>query len=154
LKSKTIRKIRQEAKVVSRKGLGRGYGSDEELPGVARGVAMNPRTPISDLKLTASPNLTRALKREKADAEKPPLSEAQKSELAQVDELIQQAFKACRRGQTIKRKANPAFRHLQVLFGLRDRILARRDPENQASEIMNEIDLALREASKWTKRPQ
>jgi len=104
---------------------------------------MNPRTPISELSLSGSPNLRRALAREKADAEKPPLSAKQKTEIEKLDELIAQCMKCCKRGMTIKGKRNPAFANLDALTKVRQRILLNRDPQNEPSEIMSELDAAL-----------
>jgi len=102
---------------------------------------MNPRTPITELELTASPNLLRAKKREKADAEKPPLTPEQESELEQVNQLIAQALKCCRRGATFRGKKNPAFAILEGLVKVRKTLEARKpDPRSESARILREAD--------------
>jgi len=107
---------------------------------------MNPRKPIADLRLQGSPNLGRSLAYERADAEKPPLSAKQKTELEQLDALILQCMKCCRRGMTIRGKRNPAFANLDALTKIRQRILLNRDPATNDSEILAELDAVLGKA--------
>lgn len=96
---------------------------------------MNPRTPIEELRLTGSPNLRRALKREAADANTPVLPEEQQSEIAQLDALIQKALHACKRGQVFKGKRNPAFANLKTLVQLRKLLTnSRSDLKQQSTE--------------------
>jgi hypothetical protein len=95
---------------------------------------VNSRTPIEELKLIGSPNLKRALKREAADANKLPLSETQKSEIAQLDALIQKALHACERGQVFRGKRNPAFGNLKILMQLRKLLADTPDQKAQTSE--------------------
>ena len=108
----------------------------------------NPRTPITELRLQASPNLGRALKREQADAEKTLTPEAQ-SEVARIDHLIQKAMDACERGQTVHGKRNPAFAHIALLVKTRKAILeTKRAPEKQdTQDMLDEIDAQL---AKWS----
>lgn len=109
---------------------------------------MNPRTPIETLKLVASPNLRRALRREERDAQKPPLTEEAKSEIAKLDELIQQAMRACKRGMTTGGRKNPAFANLSLLVKAR-KILSEAKPVPPApkstDETLSEIDAILSE---------
>lgn len=101
----------------------------------------NPRTPITELELTGSPNLGRALKRANEDA---PLTPAQRGELEQIDDLIQRALAACRRGQVVKGKRNPAFANLAILVRLRQTVSAGRDPEKKSTqELLAEVDRLL-----------
>jgi len=104
---------------------------------------MNPRTPIADLKLSGSPNLARALKREKNDLDRPPLTQKQQTELEQIDALIMQCLKCCKRGQTRRGRRNPAFANLDALTKVRQRILARREPQESGADILDEIDRAM-----------
>jgi predicted RNA-binding Zn ribbon-like protein len=92
---------------------------------------VNPRTAIEELRLTGSTNLKRALKRERADASEPALSHEQKSEIAQLDELIQQAMKACKVGQTHNFKRNPAYANLALLIKARKMLADGRPPEKR-----------------------
>jgi hypothetical protein len=105
----------------------------------------NPRTSIEDLKLTGSGNLKRALKREAQDASLPALTTDERSEVQKIDQLIALAMRACRRGQTFRGKANPAFRHLSVLVKTRDLLTRGRKPTEKRSttEISREIDRML-----------
>jgi hypothetical protein len=80
---------------------------------------MNPRTPIEELQLTGSPNLHRALKRQQADENTPPLTPEQESEITKLDGLIALAMRACKRGQTIRGRRNPAFQNLEALIKVR-----------------------------------
>lgn len=110
---------------------------------------MNPRTPISELRLQGSPNMRRALDREKADAERPPLTAAQQAELARIDELIDLAMKACKRGQTLRGRRNPSFANLELLTRVRAHLLAQRDkPDTQKDLVSAEIDDAITKAAK------
>ena len=100
------------------------------------------RTPISELKLQGSPNLGRALKREK-DAR--PLTADEQNEVRQLDELIQQAMKACRRGCTVRGKPNPAFNQLAQLVKTRAKLLAGKkvtDDTSPMAEINRLIERA------------
>jgi len=85
---------------------------------------LNPRTPIEDLKLAGSPNLKRALKRAEIEANLPAPKNAAE-EVAQIDSLIQQCIGACRRGQTVAGRKNPAFQNLAALVKTRKLILER-----------------------------
>jgi len=113
---------------------------------------MNPRTSIDDLKLQGSNNLKRALDRQRADRAKS-LSEEQKEELAQLDQLIALALRACRRGQTIKGKRNPSFANLELLTRVRSSIAARSDAaEKKGPSILGELDDAIKNASVYTRK--
>ena len=80
---------------------------------------MNPRTPMGDLQLAGSPNLRRALKRQHEDENAPPLTQEQEGEISKVDALIALAMRACKRGQTIRGRRNPAFQNLESLLKVR-----------------------------------
>jgi hypothetical protein len=80
---------------------------------------MNPRTPIEELQLAGSSNLRRALKRQKADESTVPLTPEQESEITKLDGLIALAMRACKRGQTIRGRRNPAFQNLESLIKVR-----------------------------------
>jgi hypothetical protein len=102
---------------------------------------LNPRTPIEMLKLTGSTNLRRALKREEAEENlRAPKNAAE--EVARLDELIALAMKACRRGQTVNDKRNPAFGNLASLVRIRKMILERGGVATKKSgeEILAEAD--------------
>jgi hypothetical protein len=105
----------------------------------------NPRTPISELLLTGSPNLRRALDREKAEADAPALTLEAKSEVEKLDALIAQALKCCKRGATFRKKTNPAFAQLSSLMKCRDLLLrGKKDPSKKsAQEVLQEADKML-----------
>jgi hypothetical protein len=100
---------------------------------------MNPRTPIEDLQLAGSPNLSRALKREEAEKNAPPLTQEQQSEIARVDELITLAMRACKRGQIFRGKRNPAFQNLEALVKVRQALESRKiDPATASNSLVKE----------------
>jgi hypothetical protein len=100
---------------------------------------MNPRTPIGDLQLAGSANLRRALKREEAEKSAPMLTPEQESEIARVDELISLAMRACRRGQTVKGRRNPAFQNLESLMKVRKTLEGRKiDPATASNRLLKE----------------
>jgi|SRR5580704_6914935 hypothetical protein len=100
---------------------------------------MNPRTPIEELQLTGSPNLHRALKRQQADENTPPLTPEQESEIAKVDALIGLAMRACRRGQTVRGRRNPAFANLESLVKVRKTLESRKiDPATASNRLLQE----------------
>jgi len=100
---------------------------------------VNPRTPIEDLHLAGSPNLRRALKREQADKNAPPLTAEQESEIARVDELIATAMRACKRGQIFKGKRNPAFQNLEALVKIRKLLETRKiSPATASTRLVRE----------------
>lgn len=105
---------------------------------------MNPRKPIADLELAGSPNLRRAQKRKQADAEKPPLTIETKNEIAELNGLIQKAMRACRRGQTVAGKRNPAFGHLATLIKLRRVLSEGRMPMRPGEDLLAEVDQILK----------
>jgi hypothetical protein len=94
--------------------------------------------------LEGSPNLGRALAREKADAEKTALSAEQRDEVKRLDELIQQAIKCCTRGMTVKGKRNPAFANLATLVKTRKQILESRGSAPSNADMLAEIDEVLK----------
>jgi hypothetical protein len=98
----------------------------------------NPRTPIADLDLTGSPNLLRARKRMVADAARPPLSREAKSELVQINALIQLAIKGRRHGQSFKGKRNPAYANLEALMRIR-RLLQGSSGSSETQKSTDEI---------------
>lgn len=89
------------------------------------------RKSIEEIRLQGGKNLGRSLRREEAELERT-LSPAQLDELQTVNALIQQCLRACRRGQTVKGRANPAFKNLESLYRVRKAIVRRRD--NRAEE--------------------
>jgi hypothetical protein len=112
---------------------------------------MNPRAPLENLQLAGSPNLGRALKRQQEDENAPPLAPEQLSEIARVDELISLAMRACRRGQTIRGRRNPAFQNLIDLVKTR-KLLEGRKVNNEttgqhALKEAQELFANLREAN-------
>ncbi|HXX20520.1 MAG TPA: hypothetical protein VEJ46_14040 [Candidatus Acidoferrum sp.] len=103
----------------------------------------NPRTEISDLLLQNSPNLARALRREKDDASVT-LTPEQQSEVEQLDELIAAAMRACKKGSTVGGKRNPAFANLQALVRTRDMLLkGRRATAKSSKDLLAEADRLL-----------
>jgi hypothetical protein len=80
---------------------------------------LNPRTAIEELELAGSPNLPRALKRKQVDEIALPLTPEQESEIAKIDALIGKAMNACKRGQTVRGRRNPAFQNLEALIKVR-----------------------------------
>jgi len=104
----------------------------------------NPRTPIDELELAGSPNLLRAQKRVKADANVVLTPEA-KSEIERLTELIARAMKCCHRGQTVDGKPNPAFQNLAALIRSRELLYKGRKPgRKSAAEILAAADEMLR----------
>jgi hypothetical protein len=100
---------------------------------------MNPRTPIEELQLTGSPNLHRALKRQQADENTPPLTPEQESEITKLDGLIALAMRACKRGQTIRGRRNPAFQNLESLMKVRKTLENRKiDPATASNRLLKE----------------
>jgi hypothetical protein len=106
---------------------------------------MNPRTDVKVLELQgANGNLRRALKRESAEAEAPAISPDVKSEIEELNALIAQALKCCRRGATYKKKSNPAFRQLESLIRCREMLRKGRPPgKKSAAEILADADRVL-----------
>jgi hypothetical protein len=103
-----------------------------------------PRTPLKLLTLQGSGNIKRHLDREKLDAENAPATIDRSEEIAALDALIAKTLKACAKGSTKNRKANPAFSHLAILVRLRTELLVGSKPgkESQA-DTLAEIDAAL-----------
>lgn len=97
---------------------------------IGKGLSVNQATPVKDLAFVQSPNLKRAMKREEQRKE---LTEKDKQEIAQLDELIQLAMKACRKGSTVRGRRNPAFQNLQTLVKARKQIL---DGKNIPEEVV------------------
>ena len=100
------------------------------------------QTPIDELELSGNvSNLNRALKRRKNAV---PLTESQKTEVAQLDALIAQAMKCCKRGHTFRHEKNPAFQNLALLVKTRETLLKGKAPyKKSAKEIMNDVDKLL-----------
>ncbi|MFZ0820032.1 MAG: hypothetical protein WAM91_08170 [Candidatus Acidiferrales bacterium] len=104
---------------------------------------MNPRAPISELMLTASPNLRRALKREQKKGA--PLTPAERDEIAQLNELIGLSLRACKRGNTRGGKRNPAVANLMTFVKLRKMLMEGRGPEEKSSQdLLAEVDALLK----------
>jgi len=100
---------------------------------------MNARTPIADLHLVGSPNLSRALKREETEKNAPPLTQEQQSEISRIDELITIAMRACKRGQIFRGKRNPAFQNLEALVKVRKALESRKiDPATASNRLVKE----------------
>jgi hypothetical protein len=100
----------------------------------------NPRTPLDELMLSGSPNIGRALKREKAETDVT-LTPDQRSEIEKLDELIALTIKACKKGSTKRGRRNPAFQNLSVLVKTRDLLLKGRKPSKRSTqEILAEAD--------------
>ena len=104
----------------------------------------NPRTPLDELRLQNSPNLRRALERERAEGqEAAPLTEEQKTEVSKLDALISQAMHACRKGQTVKGKRNPAFANLALLVKTRKELISgggKRKDKGKDKSPMEQLD--------------
>jgi hypothetical protein len=102
---------------------------------------MNPRKSIEELELQGSPNLGRSLKRLEAEKGQPaePLTESQQSEVAQLDELIAQSMRACRKGSTVDGKRNPAYANLALLVKTRKELISgggkRKDNERELTPM-------------------
>lgn len=103
---------------------------------------MRERTPLDLLELQGSPNLRRSLKREAAEASAT-LAPETRSEIEQLNELIAQAMRACKRGHTFRGKPNPAFEHLTKLVKTRDVLTKGKKPAKTAREILAEANAAL-----------
>jgi len=103
---------------------------------------MRERTSIEELELTGSPNLLRAKKREAAEASAT-LAPETHTEIEQLNELIAQAMRACKRGHTFRGKPNPAFEHLTKLIKARDVLTKGKKPAKTAKEILAEANAAL-----------
>jgi len=100
---------------------------------------MNPRKEISELQITGSPNLLRALKREAAERDASPLTQEQQSEISRIDELITIAMRACKRGQIFRGKRNPAFQNLEALVKIRKALESRKiDPAAASNRLIKE----------------
>lgn len=100
---------------------------------------MNARTPIADLHLAGSPNISRALKREESEKNAPPLTPEQESEIEKVDALISKAMAACKRGQIFRGKRNPAFQNLEALVKVRKTLESRKiDPSTASTRLVRE----------------
>jgi hypothetical protein len=104
----------------------------------------NPRTPIDELQLQGSPNLRRAFARQDAEMNAPPLSPETKSEIEEIDALIAQALKCCKRGATFRKKSNPAFRQLESLIRSREVLLKGHTPRKKsAADVLADADRIL-----------
>jgi len=81
------------------------------------------------------------LKRKQAET---PLTPEQKTEVAQLNELIAQAIKSCRKGNTVQGKKNPAFAHLAQLVSTREKLLKGKAPSKKsAQDLVDEMDKLL-----------
>jgi len=110
-----------------------------------------PRADLADLRLSASPNLSRAEKLEARDAAKPVLSVLAQNELQQIDDLVRDCLLACREGQSLGTKRNPAFSNLESLMRARRMLLAGHRPlkeEDMAQPLIDELDRVLEAAQK------
>jgi uncharacterized membrane protein YccC len=102
------------------------------------------RTPISELKLSGSPNLLRALKRDKADAIGKPSTGDHAEEIKAIDALLVQVLKACKKGSVRNKKANPSFVHLALLIRCRAELSATTAPVKKSDgQIIAEADRML-----------
>jgi len=103
----------------------------------------HPRTPINELQLAGSPNLRRALAREKADATVT-LTPDQRSEIDKLSELIAQTMRACRKGSTVRGRPNAAFQQLHALVRTRELLLKGRKPSSKsAADVLAEAEKLL-----------
>jgi hypothetical protein len=94
------------------------------------------RTPIPELKLQASPNLRRALKREQ---NAPEIQPGDADEIEKLNVLIEKTLVECAKGAVLGRKSkgNPAFRSLQILIACREMLRGRsahRDPDGDPAD--------------------
>ncbi|SRR6266404_694499 len=99
---------------------------------------MSEKKELSELELSGNvSNLNRAKKRER-----PPTApdEAQKTELARLNDLIAVCMKSCHYGQTIGGKRNPAFNNLALLMKLRKLVLNTKMPKKSAEELLKEAE--------------
>jgi len=108
-----------------------------------------PRTNLAELELTGSTNLLRSRKRMAEEAARPPLSPEAKSELMQINTLIQLAIKGCRHGQSFKGKRNPAYSNLEALVRIRRLLQGGSSAETTKSteEILAEADALMDEVN-------
>jgi len=104
---------------------------------------MRERTPLDELKLQGSPNLRRAEKREAQEATAADPTPDTRTELAQLDELIAKTLSACRRGQTVAGKPNPAFDHLHKLIRARDLLTKGKPRKKTTSDLLAEANSLL-----------
>jgi hypothetical protein len=107
---------------------------------------MTQKTSLEDLKLQGNTsNLQRAQKRiAKEKAEATPLATDRKSEIAQLDALIAQAMKTCRKGQTRNKKTNPAFANLASLVKTRTLLLrGEKLPKKSTDDLIRDADAIL-----------
>jgi hypothetical protein len=92
----------------------------------------------------SSGNLRRALKREQAEDDAPPLSAEQQTELEQLNELIAQTLRACKRGCTFRGKRNPAYANLSSLIKARDLLMrGRRSGKKSTAALLADADKLL-----------
>jgi hypothetical protein len=100
------------------------------------------RTPIEELELGGNTsNLNRALRRKQAEI---PLTPEQKTEVSQLNELIAQAIKTCRKGHTVRGQKNPAFSNLVNLVRTRELLLKGKAPSKKsAQDLVDEMDKLL-----------
>src|SRR5579863_3005825 len=103
---------------------------------------MRERAAIEDLELQGSPNLRRAQKRDAAEANVS-LAPEVCNEIKQLNELIASAISACRRGQTFRRKPNPAFEHLTKLIKARDLLMKGKRPKKSSADLLAESNKLL-----------
>jgi hypothetical protein len=104
---------------------------------------MTERTSLEDLKLQGnSSNLQRAQKRiAREKVQTLSVTADRKSEIAQLDELIAQALKTCRKGQTRNKKANPAFANLASLVKTRTLLLRGEKPTKKSTtDLVRQAD--------------
>src|SRR5579871_1048202 len=103
---------------------------------------MRERTSLDELQLQGSPNLRRAQNREASEANAS-LTPETRTEVEQLNELIEQAMSACRRGQTFKGRPNPAFEHLTKLIKVRDLLMRGKKPKKSSADILAEANKVL-----------
>jgi hypothetical protein len=89
-----------------------------------------PRKPIREILLAGNPgNKSKAEIAERLAEEQEELAVAASDERQQLDLLIAQTIVACKRGQTIDGRRNPAFANLRVLLKCREMLENNRPPK-------------------------
>jgi hypothetical protein len=100
----------------------------------------NPRKSLAELRAEGSPNVLRSVRREIDEQSAPPLDAETKSEIAQLDVLIQKVMKACAHGSTFRKKANPAFAQLHLLIRARDLLLRGKARPAKLADAQEEVN--------------
>lgn len=108
----------------------------------------NPRTPIETLRLQGGANLARALRREKADAAGKAPTGDHSELIEQIDQLLAQTIKSCKRGNIRHKRSNPSFNHLKILLEVRAALVATSAPEKKSDrQIVAECGALLKKVA-------